>query len=92
MHTNIIEKHEKVDLWPGKQNAYKCVCLNHDNSKYEATLPAKEVELIMYFKLIQHKLNERERIKLMELIEEYGHEKYEESETNQSMHDAGEDI
>ena len=73
---NIIEKHELVDIWPSKNNAYKCIVLNGDNTKHTIDVPKSECELVMYLKQIKHKLSQNEMLHLVKLIEEFGSEKY----------------
>lgn len=91
-NTIIVEKHELVDLWPGKQNAYKCIVLNPDNTKSEKIIPKAQCEVLMYFLTIQHKLSQAEVTKFKTLIESYGDERYYEAQCDASMDDAGEDI
>ena len=35
LKTNILIKGELSSIYPGKNNAFKCIMLNSDNSKYE---------------------------------------------------------
>lgn len=72
----ILEKHELVDIWPGTKNAYRCKMLNGDNTTYEANIPKAECELMMYLKLLEGKLPQRQMTELKNLIEVYGQEKY----------------
>ncbi len=84
LHT-ILERHELVDIWPGKQNAYRCVCLSSDNTKYEANIPKAECEMTMYLKSIEHKLTPGERYKLKSIIVEFGDERYEKGSESEAM-------
>lgn len=87
LRVNIIEKHELTDIWPGKKNAYKCVMLNKDNTKFETEIPKAECELVMYLKLLKSKLNQAELTRLEELISAYGDERYYEANLDASMND-----
>ena len=72
----ILEKHELVNVWPVKRNAYKCIVLNSDNTKSEVNIPIAECELIMYLNLIKHNLNQAEMESIKKLIEKFGEEKH----------------
>lgn len=76
MDTIILEKGDLVDLWPGKNNAYKCICLDKDNTRYEDTIPKAKCELLITLNFLRQKLNQDDIIHLAQQIEEYGNEQY----------------
>lgn len=78
IHTNIIEVHETVDIWPGRSNAKRCVCIGADNRRYDANVPNAELALVMKMQLMKSAIG-RDFDILAKLIEEYGSE----------MHDKG---
>jgi hypothetical protein len=88
----ILEKHELISVWPGKNNAYKCIVLEKDNSKGKHDIPKAECELNMYLNLVKHKLRPEELAKIKDLIEAYGEERVTKEQEYQAELDAGEDL
>tara|TARA_R110000772_G_scaffold262964_1_gene382447 strand:- start:1206 stop:1481 length:276 start_codon:yes stop_codon:yes gene_type:complete len=80
---------EDTKIYPGRK-AVICDMLSTDNSTYEATIGKAEVELALYMKC---NLPKGVNIsKLLELVGNYGEEKYEEAMDECAMRDAGADL
>jgi hypothetical protein len=93
MNLEIVKSNGIVSIWPGKNNAVAVTCVGKDGNSYEATIPKAEYELTMMLKeLVRRKMPVDDIVKLKTLIEEYGSECYDKAGTEQSIHDAGEDI
>lgn len=69
---------EEVTHYPNKKYV-KVDVIGSDNKTFETDIPKDEVELVKYLKFhVFPKLTERQRTKLLEKIEAYGDEKWEE--------------
>lgn len=82
-HPNTIKALKKdTTIWPNKPAVVADV-IGSDNKIYETTITKAEAEMLLFLKChVKGKLSEREMDKLIDLIEEYGQEKYSEGYDN----------
>jgi len=83
--TNLIKVIEDTSHYPGTPMK-KCLMRASDNSTYEADLLPTETELIIYLKTLRNKIPHKEITKLSQMIEDYGDERVDKAESENSMY------
>lgn len=92
LNIKIFEKGKVISMWPGENNAYKCIVLNSDNIKDEAVIPKAECELLMKLRILESKLTRKQISDLKNLIISFGDERYDQAIIDESIRNAGDEI